>query len=358
MPSFFAAPQKPGKCSSRPSISLLRLFDNLYKPSPPPPASKNLKTGNGIRFSKFGSLFVVQEPVRVQPFAPARRESSDSHTLHSEAGSSRQSLDFSSSSDSEPSTPVLANTTTPLRSALKRSPTKKRAATEHRLSGTRDLRHVSFAIPPHPHPPTDPTSFTLHPLFAYVRPTNHAPISCDILYPPSSHTILDRSTRSPISYETLLEPATQPPLYSQLVLKSELFPWEIVVRPNAAATGTSFPFPSTSPAKRRRHRAPISNIDVLFALHESLSEKVTQKEWVRLGRNSRIQRRLSRAYERRCATLGAGWDEGVRRVDWLDGRTRVVGMEVVNVLLRDRKGSVLNSNAPTAVLIFKTPVDS
>ncbi|KAK7019629.1 hypothetical protein R3P38DRAFT_1256015 [Favolaschia claudopus] len=348
MPSFFAAPQKPSKCPSRPSISLLRLFNDLYKSSPPPPASKNLKTHNGNRFSKLGSLFVIQEPVRVEPFAPARRESSDSHNLHSEAGSSRQSLDYSSSSDSEPSTPVLA-TTTPLRSALKRSPTKKRA-TEPRLSGTRDL-HVSFAIPPHP--PTDPTSFSLHPLFAYIRPTNHAPISCDILYPPSSHTILDRSTRSPISYETLLEPATQPPLYSQLVLKSELFPWDIVVHPNAAGT---------LPSSKRRHfsrnhtrRRPISNLDVLFALHESLSEKVTEEEWVRLGRNSRMQRRLSRVYEERCAKLGAGWDDGIRRVDWLDGRTRVVGMEQV-VLLRDRKGSV--PNTPTAMLVFKSPLDS
>ncbi|KAJ7037668.1 hypothetical protein C8F04DRAFT_1035562 [Mycena alexandri] len=182
----------------------------------------------------------------------------------------------------------------------------------------------------------------MHPLFEYTH-LDHAPISCDTIYPPSSRSILDRSTRASIPYETLDEPATEPAVYSQLVLKCDLLPWEVIVRPNASgaapAKSTRFPF------TRRR---PVTNVDVLFALYDTLTECVTEDEWARLGHRSRAQRKISRAYEQRCIKLGGGWETGVRRIDWLDGRTRLVGIEMAPA-----KDGVASD---VATLVFKTPV--
>ncbi|KAJ7093510.1 hypothetical protein C8R44DRAFT_835440 [Mycena epipterygia] len=162
----------------------------------------------------------------------------------------------------------------------------------------------------------------MHPLFEYTH-LDHAPISCDILYPPSSRSILERSTREPIAYETLDEPATEPVLYTQLVLKCDLFPWEVIVHPGASNICASSTKSGRFPFARR---CPITNLDVLFALYDALAERVTEEEWARLGQGSRSQRKISRAYEQRCVKLGGGWESGVRRIDWLDGRTRLVGM--------------------------------
>ncbi|KAF8172614.1 hypothetical protein K438DRAFT_1457929, partial [Mycena galopus ATCC 62051] len=165
----------------------------------------------------------------------------------------------------------------------------------------------------------------MHPLFEYIRPVDHAPISCDVLYPPSSHSILDRSTRVPIPYETLAEPATEPALYSQLVLKCELFAWEIIVRPNAARATP----PSAKGFQSARRRPVITNLDLIFALYDALFLPVTPEEWAALGQRSRrVQRQVSHAYEQRCIRLGSGWEGGVRRIDWLEGRTRLVGIEM------------------------------
>ncbi|KAJ7466443.1 hypothetical protein FB451DRAFT_1137957 [Mycena latifolia] len=184
----------------------------------------------------------------------------------------------------------------------------------------------------------------MHPLFEYTH-LDHAPISCDIAYPPSPRSVLDRRTRTPIPDDTLDEPATEPARYTQLVLKCDLFPWEVVVRPG---TGSPRPSPS-SPSKRypftRRH--PITNRDVLFALYNALAERATADEWASLGARSRAQRRISHAYEQRCVKLGGGWEAGVRRIDWLDGRTRLVGIAL-------KEGPA--GEPDTATLIFKMPV--
>ncbi|KAJ6473382.1 hypothetical protein C8R47DRAFT_1076674 [Mycena vitilis] len=337
MPSFFVQPEKQLK--SRPSTSLLRRFNELYKPSATPFSSLAL-TPKGSRTEK--TLFDLEQPVRVSLFPldtnAARRNSSgdsESSSSHSEASSSRQTLDSSPSSEASPATPLRPQRPQikPLRPALKQTTSWNSTSTR---SSTHDL-HVSFVIPSRP----DPATFTMHPLFEYTH-LDHAPVSCDVLYPPSSRSILDRSTRESIPYETLDEPATEPAVYSQLVLKCELFPWEVIVHPNAAGT---------APAKSARfpftRRRPVTNLDVLFALYDALSERLTEDEWVRLGNKSRAQRRISHAYEQRCITLGGGWDAGVRRIDWLDGHTRLVGIEMV-----PSKHGV----APdVAMLVFKTP---
>ncbi|KAF7333741.1 hypothetical protein MVEN_02330700 [Mycena venus] len=305
MPSFFASQEKQATSSSRPATSLLRRFNDLYKPSAARssliPSSKSGKTSRTKK-----TLLSLEQPVRVSLFPlgteAIRRNSSgdsESNSSHSDASSSRQTLELLPSLEASPLRSPVHPHIKPLRPALKQTTSWNSTTTR---SSTHDL-HVSFVIPTR---------------------------------------ILDRSSRAPISYETLDEPATEPAVYSQLVLKCELFPWEVVVRPNAA--GSSPVKSARFPFTRRR---PVTNLDVLFALYDALSERVTEDEWTRLGHRSRAQRRISNAYEQRCIKLGGGWEAGVRRIDWLDGRTRLVGIEM--------PPSKNGSASTVATLVFKTP---
>ncbi|KAJ7778017.1 hypothetical protein DFH07DRAFT_730798 [Mycena maculata] len=183
----------------------------------------------------------------------------------------------------------------------------------------------------------------MHPLFEYTH-LDHAPISADLSYSPSSRSVLDRRTHAAIPYDTLDEPATEPALYTQLVLKCELFPWEVVVRPHVSNACLSPTKTARFPFTRRR---PITNLDVLCAVYDTLAKCVTDEEWARLGQRSRAQRRVTHAYEQRCIKLGGGWESGVRRIDWLDGRTRLVGIGMT-----PSKNGVASG---TATLVFKTP---
>ncbi|KAG1763681.1 hypothetical protein EDD22DRAFT_886070 [Suillus occidentalis] len=140
----------------------------------------------------------------------------------------------------------------------------------------------------------------MHPLFASTR-LHSAPINYDVTYAPSPRTVLDRTTHSPVDAHTLSQPATDPPTpaSSRILLRSDKFPWPV----------------------------DITNLDLLHSLHETLLTRVTPQEWEALGTGSRAQRKVTQAYEQRCARLG-GWEGGVRRVDWLHGKTRLIGIEV------------------------------
>jgi len=166
----------------------------------------------------------------------------------------------------------------------------------------------------------------MHPLFAYSR-LHHAPIQYDVGRTPSARTVLDCTTHSPVPAHTLAQPATDPPTAApdQLVLRSHKFPWTIVVK-------ASSPSSSNKKIKRSNSRssvtgAVITNLDVLYAIHTTLFARVTPEEWEALGNGSKAQRKVTRAYEKRCSVMG-GWEGGVRRVDWLSGKTHLTGIEV------------------------------
>lgn len=159
----------------------------------------------------------------------------------------------------------------------------------------------------------------MHPLFAATR-LHSAPINYDVTYAPSTQTVVDRATNSPIPAHTLSQPATDPPTpaTSRIVLRSDKFPWPVIVGPNLS---------SGSPAKSGR-LPHITNLDLLHAAYLTLATRVTPQEWEALGHGSRAQRKVTRAYESRCTKLGGGWEGGVRRIDWLHGKTRLIGIEV------------------------------
>jgi hypothetical protein len=181
----------------------------------------------------------------------------------------------------------------------------------------------------------------MHPLIAHSL-LHHAPISYDVTFPPSSRTVLDRNTRLPVSPHSLTQPATDPPTTSRVLLKSDKLPWTIPVI-------ASSPYPSESgfyisPSKSRsrspsRSARPVSTQDVLMALHISLHAPVTPDEWAALGHGSKKQRKVTRAYEERCVKTGGGWEGGVRRIDWLCGKSRFVGVEIDR--LGDHSGDVV-----------------
>lgn len=166
----------------------------------------------------------------------------------------------------------------------------------------------------------------MHPLFAYSHQVHHAPILYDVRRTLSAQTVMDSTTRSPVPAHTLTQPATDPPTTApdHLLLKSHKFPWMIVVKASS---------PSHSEETERSNQRSsvtanvITNWDVLCAVYTTLVARVTPDEYEALGNESQAQRRVSRAYERRCSVMGSQ-KKGIRRVDWLGGKTHLIGIKV------------------------------
>jgi hypothetical protein len=177
-----------------------------------------------------------------------------------------------------------------------------------------------------------PADFKMSPLLAHGL-LRRAPISYDTQHAPAA-AALDRRTRTPVASVLLSEPATAPalPCNAVLALAHPALPWPVLVSPS----------PSGGPGARH---APLTNLDVLSALHASLHRRAGRTEWDALGAGSPAQRRVRAAFERRCAE--AGGDErarGLKRIDWLGGKTRLVGIEV------DRRGG-----GAAGRLVFASP---
>ena len=164
----------------------------------------------------------------------------------------------------------------------------------------------------------------MHPLFAYSH-LHHAPIQYNVSRTPSAQTVTDSTTHSPVPVDTLAQPATDPPTTApdQLLLRSHKFPWTIVVKSTPQHKKTEcygWHFPVTWDV--------ITNFDVLHAIHTTLNTQVTPEEWGALGNESKAQKRVARAYDKRCSAQMGGWEKGVRRVDWLGSKIHLVGIEV------------------------------
>lgn len=178
----------------------------------------------------------------------------------------------------------------------------------------------------HAHTQRHSGSLRMHPLLAVTR-LHNAPISYDILYTPSTRTVLDRTTHMAVPPHTLAQPATDPatPISARIVLRSDKFPWPVVVGPSSSSkSGSRFYLGGSD----KSNHSAITNLDLLYALHTTLLTRVTPQEWESLGHGSRAQRKVTQAYEKRCKRMGGGWEGGVRRIDWLHCRTRLVGVEV------------------------------
>lgn len=84
------------------------------------------------------------------------------------------------------------------------------------------------------------------------------------------------------------------------------------------------------PTPEPRHDAVVTNLDVLQALHASLNKSIRAFEWDALDIDS--QKKVYAAYKARCAAGGRGrLEDGVKRIDWLQGRNVFAGVESLKV---------------------------
>ncbi|KAJ3513990.1 hypothetical protein NMY22_g14886 [Coprinellus aureogranulatus] len=227
--------------------------------------------------------------------------------------------------------------------------------------------------------PAKPQTTYMHPLFAWTETRPNAPIFYDVSTPPPTpgpatpteemKDFLDQ----PIPLCTLLEPATEPPFCPQRYPRPS--PEDIRRRRSSSSSSTRRPsnlrpgglagkkkffidhesaFSSDTededddvPYPRRRSSVPerdavITNLDVLRSIHSSLSLPISQADWTQLSEDD--QKEVSKAYRKRCRGAqergtesprpGGVWAEGVKRVDFLKGKSVVVGIEASDSVAR------------------------
>lgn len=163
---------------------------------------------------------------------------------------------------------------------------------------------------------------------AILYDVTRAPSHDNILAPPPTSLLASITRRSrgppqPVPAHTLALPATRPfvpSLTLSLPGSSSSMPLPLPRDWTINATSGS----ATDPA-----RTALTNLDVLYSVHSSLREPVSRREWESLGTGSSAQRRVAEAYSRRCEKSGKSneWEAGIRRVDWLCGRTVLCGVE-------------------------------
>lgn len=167
---------------------------------------------------------------------------------------------------------------------------------------------------PHPRPQTElkpspvPESFSgemhIHFLLAF-SPYNDPPLHYDLSLPPS---LLDHE----ISPEEFAEPATHPPLPS-LYVTSPYLEWPITI------------FPSSGPG------GFITVLDVFESIYRALRMPVHPTEYGNLPSPDATQD-VNEAYYRRCGRIEdfnlrqLEESKGVKRVDFLMGRNRFLGL--------------------------------
>jgi hypothetical protein len=150
----------------------------------------------------------------------------------------------------------------------------------------------------------------------------------------SSSILPDEETR---------EPATHPPLTLMRIV-CELIPnWPIELKyrqpnpPYSPYNPNQLPFQHPQPPP-----PPISLADILVAVHQSLNRPITNIDWAGLDRHQK--RDITRAYLKRCGSSEHERAQGVKRVDFLLDKTRMVGIvrsgvedgwEVMRLVLSD-----------------------
>lgn len=142
--------------------------------------------------------------------------------------------------------------------------------------------------------------------------------------------------------EEMREPATHPPL-TRLRIICDLIPtWpihlELPPTPYSPYNSNQFAYQQPSPSS-----PPITLMDVLVAVHQAMHSRITHIDWAKVSKKE--QREITRAYTVRCGGSEHERAQGVKRVDFLLGRTRMIGLvrsrmedgwEVMRLLLADR----------------------
>ncbi|KAH7887214.1 hypothetical protein F5I97DRAFT_1119575 [Phlebopus sp. FC_14] len=165
-------------------------------------------------------------------------------------------------------------------------------------------------LPPPPPLPIGPVA--IHPLLAfhpYVAPTLY-----DVTLPPHTLAANARSSPTTLPPHILDEPATQPSM-NTLTLISDMLPWRLTIHPS-------------------RHY--VSVLDVFHALYPFLRQPVSAAEFKTLP-SQEARDEVALAFHTRCrrSVSHEGYEEqkakGVKRVDFLMGRNRFMGLSSTKI---------------------------
>ncbi|KAF8645130.1 hypothetical protein AX16_007958 [Volvariella volvacea WC 439] len=177
---------------------------------------------------------------------------------------------------------------------------------------------------PVPSPPSPASSTsTLSSVDIITPPTHSLPLPPDprlLQMPVSIHLLLGLSSSPPlqlnvsidpalsspaISPTVLNQPATEPPLPS-LFLRCRHLPWIITIQ--------------ASPK-----RAPfVTILDVITGIYQALQQPASKEEYLREDQNRQLA--IARAFEARTAHNPQEYRRGLKRIDFLDGRHRFIGI--------------------------------
>lgn len=167
-----------------------------------------------------------------------------------------------------------------------------------------------------------------HPAVLYD--VTRAPAHDNIFAPPSqsflaSITRRNRAAPTPVAPHTLALPATRP-FVPELTLA---LPPMIASSSVSVSLASSWAVKAVSMGGTDPAHTALTNMDVLHSIYKSLRTPVSRREWDALGAGSSAQKRIAEAYTDRCRASGnqKEWDAGVRRVDFLVGRTLLQGVE-------------------------------
>lgn len=155
----------------------------------------------------------------------------------------------------------------------------------------------------------DPKELHIHTLLGHVGPYGEPEIPYDVSIPISQ-------VKEQFGIASLMEPATQPPVQNLTIACPEFLLWEVEVKTGAVYPG-----------------AYVSVDDVLTAIYSNLRHAVNYMDYDSLGRNkpavdaayfNRLARIVDPVYREQEAA------KGVKRIDFLRGRNRFMGLSVMH----------------------------
>ncbi|KAJ3569807.1 hypothetical protein NP233_g4805 [Leucocoprinus birnbaumii] len=173
--------------------------------------------------------------------------------------------------------------------------------------------HKQHLMPPlqRSHSTYHSSSLRLHPL---LEDTSSPELIYDVRLPPTQVG----SKRRVITPEEFSDPATSPRTSSMTIFHKYL-PWSIQVEPSGYSRSRGMHF--------------VTVWDVLNAIHSSLRATISQRDYESLGKGSKHQSRVTKAYERRYGLQQRGSSSyqaekmgGLRRVDYLVGFVKFMGL--------------------------------
>jgi hypothetical protein len=148
-----------------------------------------------------------------------------------------------------------------------------------------------------------------------------------------------------LSAEEMREPATHPPLTRLRIICEDIPIWPIDLEFREPGAAPYSPYSPNHFAFQQQQAPPppITLADVLIAVHQSMHRRITHEDWAKL--NKPDSRAITKAYMKRCGMSEYEKSQGVKRIDFLLGRTRMVGLardatadslEVMRLVLADR----------------------